>query len=283
MIAVGGCGSAQREQNLSQSRTRLDLAKDYLSKGELERAEVEAQKALSLSTSNEEAHFVLGLIDLMKAHASHRTIEIVDCLDGIDAEVQDNNMVQSLRAAEEHFGNAVELAPDYGEAWANRGIAATQLNDYERAIAHFERALENNERLENAAFARVSLGWAYFLRDDMLAATRELLQASQMQPGMCLSTYRLGRVYFARKEWEKALQKFQEVVDQTQCPIQDAHLYLMKTYVELGSTDVLDEIGRACVELAPRSCIALQCQALAGTSELPPSPPAETLNQDQVP
>jgi tetratricopeptide (TPR) repeat protein len=282
-VLLGGCGGTQDPQTTDRGRTRLDLAKDFLRKGQLQAAENEAQKALALNQRNEEAHYVLGLIDLMHANAAHRLTEIEECLSGIDAEVQETEAQTRLRAADAHLAQASRLAPDFGEVWANRGIVATLLDNYGAAISHFERALAHPERVQNVAFVHASLGWAYFLQGDMVAATRDLLLASQLQPGMCLSTYRLGRVYFARKEWEKALGKFREVVDKPQCPIQDAYLYLMKTQVELGSTAGLSEIGQACVALAPRSCIAAQCSDLAGSAG-PQSPvPAETTNTNQVP
>ena len=81
---------------------------------------------------------------------------------------------------------------------------------------------------------------------------------------MCVSTYRLGRVYFARKEWEKALQHFRDVTGSLGCPIQDAHLFMMKTYLEVGMADALPEAEKACVDMAPESCVATQCRALGG-------------------
>lgn len=282
-VAGGGCGAPQNAQTLERSRATLDLAKDFLRKGQLEAAEAEAQKALGIHQDNEEGHYVLGLVDLMHANAAHRTTEIDECLNGIDAEVQVAEQHSRLRAADQHLTRAVQLAPDLGEAWANRGIVATLLEDHDGAVTHFERALAHPARLQNAAFVRAALGWAYFLRGDMVAATRELLQANQLQPGLCVSTYRLGRVYFARKEWEKALGKFREVVEQPQCPIQDAYLYLMKTQVELGSTEGLPEVGQACIALAPRSCIAAQCRDLSGDAGSRPPASTEPPNNDQVP
>jgi tetratricopeptide (TPR) repeat protein len=287
LLGSAGCGGPQGAQDRDRSQTRLELAKDFLRKGQLQAAETEAQKAVSLNERNEEAHYVLGLIDLMHANAAHRTTEIEECLTGIDAEVQDTEAQTRLRDAETHLARASSLAPDFGEAWANRGIVATLLDNYGAAIEHFQRALAHPNRLENVAFVHAALGWAYFLQGDLVAATRDLLQASQLQPGMCLSTYRLGRVYFARKEWEKALGKFREVADKPQCPIQDAYLYLMKTQVELGSTEGLSELGQSCVALAPRSCIAAQCRDLApdAAGDAGSQPPAsiETTNTNQGP
>lgn len=257
------CGGMHDSKNLEKSRTRLDLAKDYLHKGQLDAAESEANKALAYHSSNEEAHHLLGLMDLMRGSGAQRISNIESCLTGLDAEVQQAEQERHLLAADAHFARAVELAPDFGEAWASRGTVAMLLETPDQAIDHLARALEIPASLDNVAVVRANFGWAYFLRQEHVLATKELLQALQIQPGLCIATYRLGRVYFARKEWEKALQKLQEVVGQPECPIQDAHLYLMKTQIELGATEGLSEAGRACVALAPNSCIAMQCRDLA--------------------
>ena len=56
----------------------------------------------------------------------------------------------------------------------------------------------------------------------------------QFQPNMCVATYRLARVYFAREEWEKAAELFQTVSDDTTCGSQEASYYLMKTRMQQG-------------------------------------------------
>ena len=81
------------------------------------------------------------------------------------------------------------------------------------------------------------------------------------QPGLCLGHFRLGRVYFAREEWENARQQFERVVRES-CPIQDAYLFLMKTNIELGQGAELSQLQDQCVTMAPRSCVASQCRAL---------------------
>jgi hypothetical protein len=72
----------------------------------------------------------------------------------------------------------------------------------------------------------------------------------------------MGRVYFARKEWEKAAEKFRKVTDQG-CPIQEARLYLMKSIVAMGTPEgVPPEMVEQCVEMAPKSCVAAQCRSI---------------------
>lgn len=271
--ALAGCPASRGGRDVQKSTTRLDLAKDFLRKGQLDAAETEANKALALHKGNAEAHYVLGLIDLFRAQLTQRLLEVDECLSGAEAEALRADKDEHLLAAERHFIQANEIAPDLGESWASRGTVATLLGRHEDAIAHLQRALAVPDKLENIALVRANLGWAYFHKNDLVSATKSLLQAAQFQPGMCVATYRLGRVYFARKEWENALEKFRDVAGPLKCPIQDAHLFMMKTYVEMGVLDELPKVEEACVALAPRSCIADQCKALAA-SVAPPASPA---------
>src|SRR5688572_2075865 len=160
-IAVcAGCPGAGRD--VKKSQTRLDLAADELKKGHFDEAEQEAQQALRYDDGNEEAHYLLGMVDQYRALSNLRLVEQFDCLTGVDAEVLRTEMDQHLRSADMHFGAAVELAPDYGEAWKGRALVAEMLGDHDRAIVFFERALSNRSRLDNIGFTRSALGWAHF-------------------------------------------------------------------------------------------------------------------------
>ncbi len=261
IVLLLGCAHHAADRN--KSNTRLDLAKDFLSKGAIEAAEQEAQKALGYDASNDEAMNLLGLLDLMHALGELRLVEIDDCLTGVDAEALRAEMDAHLRQADAHFAAAAELSADYGEARANRGVVAIALERYDDAARHLQEALAKPGRLNNIGLVRANLGWAHFHRGDYVGAATELRQAEQFQPGMCVANYRLGRVYFARKEWEKALEKFQYVTQQSDCPLQEAHLYLMRTMRQLARPDDLAVAAQRCAALAPRSCVAAQCRALA--------------------
>ena len=81
---------------------------------------------------------------------------------------------------------------------------------------------------------------------------------------MCVATYRLARVYFAREEWEKAAELFQTASDDPSCGSQEASLYLMKTRMQQGLADDARRARDACLKLSPQSCIASQCRADGG-------------------
>jgi Tfp pilus assembly protein PilF len=258
-VTAGCPGSRARDPK--KSNTRLDLAKDFLRKGQLEAAEQEGRKALGFDDQSVDAHNILGLVDYVRALNNFKDREIDQCLTGVDREAALPNFDRYLKDSDAHFSKAVSIASDFGEGWANRGAVALQLEENDRALEYLERGLGFPARLENVALTRSTLGWAYFQKKDYVNAAMHLRQSLQFQPGMCVSTYRLGRVYFARKEWQKALEKFQAVTGDADCPIQEAHLYLIMTYQAMR-TPVSKAAADRCIALAPDSCLAARCRAL---------------------
>jgi tetratricopeptide (TPR) repeat protein len=116
-------------------------------------------------------------------------------------------------------------------------------------------------RLDNPALTRAHLGWALLHEKRYVDAAKERRLAKQFQPNMCVATYRLARVYFAREEWEKAAELFQTVSDDPSCGSQEASYYLMKTRMQQGLMAEAKTARDACLKRSPQSCIASQCRA----------------------
>ncbi len=243
-----------------KSNKHLDIAKDALSKKDLDQAQSEAEKAIALWPGNDEAYNVAGLAHLVRAADMQVLLEVNDCLTGVDAEAMRQDRDEQLSQADQAFDKASSISPDYGEAWSNRGVVAMLQENPDRAIEYLDKALTHPERLQDAALTRAHLGWAYFHKNDYVQAAKELLEALQFHPGMCVATYRLGRVYFAREEWEKAAEQFQDVTDQPACGSQEASLFLMKTRIAQGLVDDAKAARDKCIQMAPKSCIAAQCR-----------------------
>jgi tetratricopeptide (TPR) repeat protein len=267
VCALGLAGCPATTIDLARSNTRLDLAKDFVTKHDLENAESECNRALALNPHNEEAFLVRGLVAMLRAYDTQRLLEIDGCLTGIDAEAMSRDLETFLKKADTDFKAATAIAPDYSEAWSNRGAVANLVEDPEAAIGYLQHALENPVRLANPGLTRSHLGWSYFKKGDAVSAAKELLNAVQFQPGMCVASYRLGRVYFLRKEWEKAAELFTRVVEADEsadiaqrCNSQEARLYLMKVRLQQGLIDDAKQAQSACLTLSPKSCIAVQCR-----------------------
>jgi Tfp pilus assembly protein PilF len=249
------------EQDVKRSNDRLDLAKDFLRKHELEAAETECNKAIAYNTANDEAFVVRGLVSMVHAVDTQRTMDIENCLTGVDRESTAKDLETALEKADQDFERATKISRDYGEAWSNRGVAHTLLEDYAPAVQYLTKALENPMRLADPALTRADLGWALFHEQKYVDAAKELRQAKQFAPKMCVATYRLARVYFAREEWENAAEQFQTVSDDPSCGSQEASYYLMKTRMQQGLAVEAKEARDACLKLSPASCVAAQCRA----------------------
>jgi Tfp pilus assembly protein PilF len=259
-LTVAGCGH-RVEHSVEKSSKRLDIAKDFLRKNELEAAEAECNKAIAYNVNNDEAYVVRGLVAMVRAYETKRSMEIDGCLTGLDAEASDRDLQTFLAKADVDFERAAALTPEYGEAWANRGIVHNLLTDFDTASDYLGKALENPMRLVNPSLTRAHLGWSLFNQERLVDAAKELRTAIQFQPQMCVATYRLGRVYFAREEWEKAAELFQTASEDPSCGSQEASYYLMKTRMQQGLVSEAKSAHAACLKISPKSCIATKCRA----------------------
>ena len=258
-----GCGQ-HLEHSVEKSSKRLDIAKDFLRKNELEAAEAECNKAIAYNANNDEAYVVRGLVQMVRAYETKKTMEIDGCLTGLDADATDRDLQSFLAKADVDFEHAALVTPDYGEAWANRGVVHNLQTDFGSASDFLGKALENPMRLMNPSLTRAHLGWALFNQDKLVEAAKELRTAIQFQPKMCVATYRLGRVYFAREEWEKAAELFQTASEDPSCGSQEASYYLMKTRMQQGLVSEAKSARQACLKISRSSCIATKCRADGG-------------------
>jgi Tfp pilus assembly protein PilF len=258
--AAFGCGPRGSEKSVEKSNKRLEIAKDYLQKNDLEGAEGESNKAIAFNPNNDEAYMLRGLVSFVRAVQTKRTLDD-NCLTGVDAEATMKDLDTHLAKADQDFEKATKISPDFGEAWANRGVVHTLEEDYGPAVEYLNKALENPMRLVNPSLTRAHLGWAYFFQNKLVDAAKELRTALQFNPKMCVATYRLARVYFARQEWEKAAESFEAVSGDATCRSQEASYYLMKTRMQQGLVSEAKNALGACVKISPKSCIATKCRA----------------------
>ncbi len=273
-VAVLGTG-CPAPRDLQRSQTHVDLAKDLLGKGQDTAAESELKKAIAFDAQNEEAFLVYGLVYLIRAAHTENLVERENCLGGDEADGLRKDSDEFMRTAAKHFEHATTLAPDYGEAWMDRAVVAMHFRDWEQAIELCRRALANAARLQSESLARTNLGWALHQKKDTARATTELLQAVQLTPNLCLAHFRLARVFFDRDRFEEAaaeLAPFQPTsisdadgvtgaVARPACaPVLEA-LYL-GGQASLRNHDIQAAVPwfQQCIEAAPRSCVAKQCE-----------------------
>src|SRR5215831_8507458 len=147
ICGLAGC-AARDEGELAKSSTRLDLAKDFLRKHQLEAADTECNRALAFNPANDEAYNIRGLIAMIRALDTQRTLEVDGCLTGVDLDATQRDLDGFLRKADQDFAAAAKLSPEYGEAWSNRGVVRNLLEDYPAAAEYLTQALSNPVRLD---------------------------------------------------------------------------------------------------------------------------------------
>jgi len=87
---------------------------------------------------------------------------------------------QRLSAALEEYGKTLELNPNHAKAHCNIGVILISMGDTEKAIGHYQKALEADPTL---AVAARNLAIAYERIDDKIAAAKTWLEYAEM-PGL---------------------------------------------------------------------------------------------------
>jgi Tfp pilus assembly protein PilF len=267
ILGVTACPACPTPADPARSQNRVELAKGLIQEKNLAAAESEIKRAQALNPRNEEAFYVHGFIHTSWAHEKVTIAEYQNCLDGTEAVTLRDATNEHMRQAETKFRRAVELAPDYGDAWDGLGVVAMHFGDPDAAIEHEQRALGGLHRLRSEALARANFGWAYYKKRAYAQATTELLQAINRDPGLCLAWYRLAQVYFDENKQDEAAERIQIFGVSEKCgryATVDA-LYLGgQISLRQGDADTARAYFERCHDLSPKSCRAAECdKALA--------------------
>lgn len=257
-----GCASRTTKDS-DQSQIRYQLAVDNFRSQRIEAALDEIRRALEIDPENADAYDLLGLIALSQGAEYLRQVETSSCLTGSDAEAVRRDAITKFKEAEQHLRKATQLRPAFAEAWNNLAVAALHLENYDEAKEAALNALKD-VAYPSPELARANLGWAAFNKKDLNAAWKELHEAVARAPGFCVGRYRLAKVYVERGRYDEAGEEIDAVVNNPACPIQEA--FLLAGMIHQHRKDVPGARGLfdRCVTIAPRACLAHECQRYAG-------------------
>ena len=91
-----------------------------------------------------------------------------------------------------HFTKAIELNPDFASAFHSRAYAYYSIDDYPRSIADYTQAIELNPDFASAFHSRAN---AYYEMADYPRAITDYTQAIQLNPGSPYSYFGRGAAY----------------------------------------------------------------------------------------
>jgi len=94
------------------------------------------------------------------------------------------------------YNRAIDIRPDLGEAWLNRGIAHLEHRDYATAEADFTRALELGVREEHKVYFNRAM--TYDAREQYPQAYADFQMALELSPGWPLPLRELERYEVVR-------------------------------------------------------------------------------------
>jgi tetratricopeptide (TPR) repeat protein len=262
LLLDAGCASRPK-RDPEQSQIRYQIGAGNFREQRIEAAIEELQKALQADPENADAYNMLGIIALRQGHDYVVQLESASCLKGKDAELVRGEAQAKFNEAIKNLRKAVELRPEFPEAWNNLSVAEFQLQSWDAAIEAAQNALKD-AAYGTPEMARANLGWAYYQKKDIQSAWKELHEAVSRAPGFCVARYRLAKIYVDRGEIDQAVDALAPVIaDVKRCPIQEAQLLgglLNERKRDLPSAR---ELFQRCVDMGPRSCIADECRRYA--------------------
>jgi tetratricopeptide (TPR) repeat protein len=174
---------------------------------EVGRGTADAQRRVSLDLQFKESDFVLNDVVRRRNTVSTRQLAIPEpALREYQEAVKDLEKHQ-VESAVKRFEHAVELAPQFVDAWNNLGTIAYQTQQYDRAEKCFRGALEQDPR---AYEPLVNLGGVLINTHKLDEALMYNQDAVLMRPNDALANSQLGLTYFVVGNFDLAV-KYLEI------------------------------------------------------------------------
>jgi type IV pilus assembly protein PilF len=168
--------SSDQTDNQKRARIRLQLAVGYYEQRQMSVALDEIKQALQADPDFSDAYSMRALIYMEMGET---------------------------RLAEDNFLHAIKLAPNDPDVRNNYGWFLCQNGRVAQSIAHFETTLKNRA-YQSPTKALNNAGICSLKMNDQVTAERFFVQAFQLDPGNLSTNTNLARIYFGRRDYERA-------------------------------------------------------------------------------
>jgi tetratricopeptide (TPR) repeat protein len=145
------------------------------------------------------------------------------------AQAQECTARQDIKGAIEHLKTAVEIAPQYVEAWNNLGTIAYQTKEFEQAEAHFREALKHDPE---SYFPLLNLGGTLLSMGRYEESLPLNAQVVEMKPGDALAQSQLGQNYFYLGQLDAAEKHLKEAKSLDPGNFSYPQLFLLQIYAK---------------------------------------------------
>jgi len=134
---------AHQARFLEQSQIRYQLATGYFRDSAGRSRDRGTPEGMQADPDNADAYNLLGLIALRQGHDYVAQLESASCLKGGDAEQFRTEAQAKFKDAGKNLRKAVELRPEFPEAWNNLSVAESQLRSWDEAVTAAQNALKD--------------------------------------------------------------------------------------------------------------------------------------------
>jgi tetratricopeptide (TPR) repeat protein len=111
--------------------------------------------------------------------------------------------------AMEDYNKAIELDPNYADAYYNRGLAHYDLKEYERAIEDYNKAIELDPNYVNAYYNR---GLAYYYLMQYERAIEDYNKTIELDPNYAHAYNNRGIAYYYLMQYERAIEDYNKTI-----------------------------------------------------------------------
>jgi serine/threonine protein kinase/Flp pilus assembly protein TadD len=115
-------------------------------------------------------------------------------------------------AAEREYRRAIELSPNYANAYDGYGFYFKATGQHEDAIRSCQRALELDPL---SLFVQLSLGWAYYFARRHDEALRQSRKVTEMDPNFGFAHWHSGMNYIQKRMYDEAIESFRKAINLT--------------------------------------------------------------------
>ena len=105
---------------------------------------------------------------------------------------------------------AIELYPNYANAYYNRGLAYSGLSEHEQAISDYTKAIELDSKNANAYNMR---GFAYYALKQYEQAIQDYSTAIKLYPDYAGAHKNRGKAYYHLEQYEQAIQDYSTAIE----------------------------------------------------------------------
>ena len=160
----------------------------------------------------------------------------------------------------DHFKKALELRPEFPQAWNNMGTVYLLLRQWDLAINCFQMAV-GDILYRTPHFAYSNLGLAYIKKEQYQKAIASLRKALKSAPSYSPARTNMGIALERMNRWEEAMDAYKNAISvDPEYPA--SHFHLGRLYMRFNRNSEAAEELHQTIKLDPRGHLAQEAKKL---------------------